>query len=420
MKRLLTYIGHKILAKHKPFIIGITGSVGKTSTRHATAALLSAKYHLREPVRNYNTEFGILLTIFGTEGLEKNHNPLGWLRVLAKALSVWLLPHNFPKMFVLEYGVDHPGDMDALVHIVKPDITVLTTIGIAHKEFFKTEAEIAKEKGKLVEALNPKGVFVYNIDDANVKAQTEKTSAKKLSFGTLEAGNNPDVVLEKVEETLAYPASTTLYFRTPTRQFKAKVPVLGTGHAKAILSAVAVAEAMEVETDLIIKGLATYRPVAGRFTVISGIKKSIIIDDSYNASPFSVMAGLRVLARFPNRVKMAALGDMLELGDDTDKAHREVGELVASLNIQKLFAVGELGKKISDSAKIAGMPPENVYSFPDSDTAKNEILKMLEPESVIFVKGSQGARMEKISKELMTEPSSAAQLLPRQYGKWLE
>lgn len=424
IQSLLAFFARKILAKHKPFIIGVTGSVGKTSTRHAIAAALGAKYKLREPIKNYNNEIGIPLTIIGTKSWDEDSSPMAkqkaLLRIIFKGLSAWLLSPDYPKVLVLEYGVDHPGDMDALLGIAKPDLTVLTTIGISHKEFFKTEAEIANEKGKLVESLQPSGIFVYNINDRLVAEQTKKTSAKKFSFGTAEAGQNPEIVLERVEETLAYPVSTKLYIKTPTREIKISVPVLGTGHIKALLAAVAVAQAMEVETDLIAKGLATYRPMPGRFTVVAGIKKSIIIDDSYNASPLSVMAGLRVLARFPNPYKIAALGDMLELGDDTDKAHKEVGELAASLSLQKLITVGDLGQKIAESARQAGMPAENIISFPDSEQAKSEVLKILQPESVIFVKGSQVTRMEKISKELMAEPSSAAQFLPRQYGKWLD
>jgi UDP-N-acetylmuramyl pentapeptide synthase len=420
MKRLLTFFAHKILAKYRPFVIGITGSVGKTSTRHAISAALSTKYNVREPVRNYNTEFGILLTLFNTEGLEKTHHPLGWLRVIAKGLSVWLLPQNFPKVLVLEYGVDHPKDMDALLHIVKPNVAVMTTISVNHKEYFKTNEAIAAEKGKLVEALSSKGMFVYNIDDFHVAEQAKKTSAPNLSFGTKEGGKNPTVVLEKIEETLAMPASTTLYVKTPTRQLEVTVPVLGTGHVKAVLAAVAVAEALEIETEHILSGLASYRPVPGRLSVLAGIKRSIVIDDTYNAGPLSMAAALELLARFPNPVKVAVLGDMLELGDETDSAHAEIGQLAAKLNLQKLVAVGELGKKIAEAAGAAGMPSENIQTFPNSDDAKQQVLAELQEGSVILVKGSQGARMEKITKELLAEPMSASHVLPRQYGKWLQ
>ncbi|HEX3095752.1 MAG TPA: Mur ligase family protein, partial [Patescibacteria group bacterium] len=368
-KKILTYIAHKILAKYKPFVIGITGSVGKTSTRHAIAAALSKKYKLREPIRNYNSEFGILLTLFGTDGLEKNHKAIGWLRVLAKALYVWLGPQDYPKMLVLEYGIDHPNDMEALLHIVKPDITVLTTIGVSHKEFFDTNEEIAQEKGKLVEALTEKGTFIYNADDALVSAQTAKAKGKTISFGTQEAGHNPQIILESVTENLTLPASTSLQIKTPTREIKFTIPVLGTGHVKAMLAAIAVAEALDVHTDLILQGLASYRPVPGRLSVLAGIRRTIVIDDSYNAAPLSTMAALELLSRFPNKSKMAALGDMLELGNATDSAHAEVGQLVAKLNLQKLITVGELGKKIGVAAEQAGMASQNIIAFETSEQA---------------------------------------------------
>ncbi len=407
------------MAKYHPFVIGVTGSIGKTSSRHAIAAVLSARYRVREPLYNYNTDFGIMYTLFGTRGWKKNHKGIDWPDVFLKAFSTWLLPQNYPEVLVLEYGIDHPGDMDELVDIVKPNMSVLTTIGISHREFFSSAEQIASEKGKLVEVLSKHDTYVYNADDILVAAQTAKTQARKISYGKQEAGHNPDIILTKVEESLSFPASSTLYFKTPTRELNITVPVVGTAHEKAILAAVAVAESLQVETDLIIKGLANYRPVPGRLNVLPGIKKSILIDDTYNAAPVSTMEALRLLARFSNSYKVAVLGDMLELGDETNIGHADVGQLAAQLNISRLVTVGELGKKIGEAAASAGMSSENIVHFVDSEQAKSFVLQALEPDSVILIKGSQGARMEKIVKELLAEPTAAGQLLVRQYGKWL-
>ncbi len=423
VQSMLAFFARKILAKHQPFIIGVTGSVGKTSTRHAIAAALGAKYKLREPIKNYNNEIGIPLTIIGTKSWDDDAGSFAkqkaLMRIILKGLLAWL-GSDYPKVLVLEYGVDHPGDMDIYLEIAKPNLTVFTAVDFSHKEFFESQEQIAQEKGKLAAALPADGTFVYNADDPLVASQVARTTARTVSFGTAQAGHSADVILEKVDISLGGQTFSNLQIKTPSRTLHVTLPAIGAAHEKAALVAVAVAEAMEVESDLIINGLANYRPMPGRLNVISGIKKSIILDDSYNAAPISTIAGLNLLAKFPNKIKMAALGDMLELGDSTDKAHKEVGELAAAMDLQKLITVGELGKKIAVSAIAAGMPAEKVISFPDSDTAKSEVLKMLEPESVIFVKGSQGVRMEKISKELMAQPLSAAQFLPRQYGKWLE
>lgn len=408
-------------------VIGITGSVGKTSTRHAIAATLSAKYNLREPEKNYNNEIGIPLTIIGARGLDEDSgflaHKIGWLRIFTHALVVWLLPQNYPKLLVLEYGIDRPGDMDEYLKIVKPQIAVLTTVGASHKEFFESEEAIAFEKGKMAASLPTNGTFVFNVDDMHVAEQAKRTKAHLLPFGQVRGGSSAQsqakVILESVEEQLQNPAATRLAIKTPTRQVKVTVPVVGTAHESAILAAVAVAEAMEVETDLILKGLAGYKAMPGRSNILAGIKRTILIDDTYNAAPLSTTEALHLLGRFPHRNKIAVLGDMLELGDVSDQAHADVGRLVQTLNLSKVVTVGELGKKIAESALSAGMPQERIVSFNTSDEAAQTVLNSIEPESVVLIKGSQGARMEKITKELLAEPTAATHLLVRQYGKWL-
>lgn len=419
INQLLAYFARKIIAKYRPLVIGITGSVGKTSTRHAIAAALSEKFSLREPEKNFNNEIGIPLTIIGARGLDEGGGSLGWIRIFAHALVVWLLPQNYPKLLVLEYGIDHPGEMDTLLKIVKPQLAVLTTIGVSHKQFFKSEDAIAFEKGKMAESLPASGTFVYNAEDEHVVEQTKRTKAHLMSFGKNSA-SNANVVLEYLQENLQLPPSTILNIKTPTRQIKVTIPVVGTAHVSAVLAAVAVAEAMEIDTDSIVAGLTSYRAMPGRLNLIAGIKRTILIDDTYNAAPLSTMEALRLLSRFANNNKIAILGDMLELGDATDSAHAEVGALAASLNLQKLITVGELGKKIAAAAQANGMSAEKITSFNNSNEALLPVLNMLESESVILIKGSQGARMEKITKELLAEPTAATQFLVRQYGKWLE
>lgn len=421
VKELLAFFARKIIAKHRPLIIGITGSIGKTSTRHAIAAALSAKYQLREPEKNFNNEIGIPLTVIGAKGLDEGTAQigklkLGWVRIFAKAVAVWLLPQNYPKLLVLEYGIDHPGEMDILLNIAQPKLAVLTTIGISHKEHFNSNEEIAHEKGKMAERLSSNGIFIYNADDNHVVEQTKRTKAHLVSYGRA----NADIILESVEEKLGQEVSTTLHIKAPTRELKITIPAVGTAHVEAILAAVAVAEALQVDTDLLLRGLAGYRAMPGRLNVLAGIKRSILIDDTYNAAPLSMEEALRLLDRFEAKHKTAVLGDMLELGDESDPAHAEIGKLVASLKLQKLVTVGELGKKIAFSAKTAGMPEDSIISFNASDEAAQQVLQMLEPDSAVLIKGSQGVRMEKITKELLAEPMSATQMLVRQYGHWLD
>lgn len=423
IENLLAYFTHKIIAKYHPLVIGITGSVGKTSTRHAIAAALSSKYNLREPEKNYNNQIGIPLTVIGAHGIDETTNKLsaqiGWLRIFLKALSVWLLPQNYPKVLVLEYGIDHPSDMDVLLDLVQPNVAVLTAIGTSHLENFASQEQLAVEKAKIASRLKPGETFVYNADDVLVSAQAQKINTRKISFGkSMEIP--ADVVLKSVVENLQLPPSTVMQIQTPTREMKITIPVVGVAHVSAVLAAVALCEDLEMETDLIKKGLHNYRAMPGRLNIIAGIKKSILIDDTYNAAPLSTTQGLNLLGRFQGSNKIAVLGDMLELGDGSEQAHAEIGKQVAQLNLQKLITVGELGNQIAQSAQANGMPAENILSFNTSADAASKVLETLMPESIVLIKGSQGARMEKITKELLAEPTAAAHLLVRQYGKWIQ
>ncbi len=416
-KKPLAWFAKKIIAKHKPLVIGITGSVGKTSTRHAIAAVLATKFTVREPEKNYNNEIGIPLTVIGTKGLDEGGNFFSWFRIFADAAKVLWLPAKFPKIAVLEYGIDHPGDMDALLAIVQPSMAVITTIGISHREHFNNESEIAVEKGKIAAGLPDSGTFFYNIDDTHVVEQTKRTKAKLVSFGM---ENPADFKLEKFTEHLGLNPRTELTVQTPTRKIEASIPVIGKGHLSAAITAVAVGEKLELEPELIIKGLANYQAVPGRLNILAGIKRTTIIDDTYNAAPSSMTEALHLLGRFPGSNKIAVLGDMLELGDLTESSHQQIGHICASMELKQLITVGEYGAIIARSAKEAGMDATKVLSFDTSSIAKQYIRDNLLEDSTILVKGSQGARMEKIVKEILAEPMSATEVLTRQYGKWLD
>jgi UDP-N-acetylmuramyl pentapeptide synthase len=195
---------------------------------------------------------------------------------------------------------------------------------------------------------------------------------------------------------------------------------LGVTHVSSCLAAVAVAEALGVETDLVQKGLATYKPAPGRLNVIGGIRKSVLIDDTYNgADPAAMYEALRLFARFPGSHKIAVLGDMLELGDLSDEAHTAVGKEVAAISPTHLVTVGPGGRIIAEGARGGGFSEERIISFNTSQDAMVPVQELMREGSVVLLKGSQSMRMEKITKEIMAEPMRAGELLCRQYGKWL-
>ncbi len=416
IQNLLTYFAKRIILKYKPKIVGITGSVGKTSAKEAVFAVLSKRYRVYRPLKNFNNEFGLPFAILGVDS--PGRSIAGWLKVLVRGFILVLIKQRYPEVLVLEYGIDHPGDMDHLLSIATPDIAVVTAISVAHYEFFKDVEAIELEKGKLVEALTMTGVAVLNADNEVAQRQRDKTQAHVITYGV--QNNSADVDLINVQEVYGDRNDTAFSVKLSDRTVDASIHAIGSTHVSAIAAAIAVANAMKVDTEAIKNGIALYKPAPGRLNIISGIKHTTIIDDTYNASPDSVREALALLARIPAPTKIAVLGDMLELGGITDEAHRTVGASVAQLNLDHFITVGPSGKTMADAAKAAGMPEYKILSFDTSNQAKSTVQELLKPESLVLIKGSQGMRMEKIVLEIMAEPMRAQELLCRQYGKWLE
>lgn len=414
VQNILAELAKRILAKYKPKIIGITGSVGKTSTKEAVFFVVNQKYRAYRPLKNFNNEFGLPFAIIGTDSPGKSIS--AWIALFSKALGLILFTQKYPEVLVLEYGVDKPGDMDHLLSIAHPNISIITSIGISHYEFFQSAEAIEHEKGRLAEVLTSEEKLIVNADDAKSFNQKNKTHAKKISYGI---NNAADVQLTKKDENITGQYSTAVTFKTPTRIIEGSVRALGNPHLQAIAAAIAVGEVLGIETDLIVKGVEEYKPFPGRLNIIDGIKHSVIIDDSYNAAPASMREALLLFDRLPSSHKIAVLGDMRELGALSEKAHEDIGKFVATLNIQKLHTVGDGGKLIAKAALSAGFPESKLSMWNNSDEAQQAILNSVEQNSLILVKGSEFVRLEKITKELLTDPMRAHELLCRQSASWL-
>lgn len=415
LQQLLANLARKVLAKYKPRIVGITGSVGKTSTKEAVFFVLSQHFRVYRPSKNFNNEYGLPLAILQIKD-SPGRNVFGWLLVILKGFQYLLFSQKYPEVLVLEYGVDRIGDMDYLISIAKPDIAVITAIGVSHYEFFKDAAAIETEKSKLVSNLAQTGTAVLNADNEKALAQTTKTRTQVISYGK----NQLAVVrLLELRETFSLPVSSSLTIQNGGEQFSAQVSALGGPHISSVLAAAAVGHALGVDSAAVASGIAEYRPMPGRLNFISGIKHSVVIDDTYNAAPDSMREALELFRRFPASHKFAVLGDMLELGALSDQAHADMGKLVAEIAPSKLITVGSRGQQIADAAIVAGLSKDQTISCATSDEAKMLVQSLLEPESLVLVKGSQGVRMEKIVKEIMAEPMRAEELLCRQDKSWI-
>lgn len=416
LQNLLAFLARTIIKKYKPKIIGITGSVGKTSTKEAVFAVVNQKFKSYRAAKNFNDELGLPLAIVGYND-NPQKNLFTWLQVLLRAIRLILVRSKYPEVLILEYGIDKPGDMDYLVSIAKPDIAIITSIGVSHYEFFNDAGAIEFEKGKLAQAVPATGVVIVNADNEKALAQKLKSKGSSLSYSTTGVA---DISIVLKTELVDATAQTIFEAKTSSRQFEASVNAIGRPHLAAITAAIAVAEYLKIETDLVVKGILEYKPAPGRLNIIGGIKHSTIIDDTYNAAePQGVIEGLAVFDRLPGLHKIAVLGTMRELGDLSDESHDMVGKMLSTVVMDHLITIGDGGKQIAESAVASGFPAEKVLSFPDSDSAKQVIQDILQPEGLIWIKGSQYVRMEKITKEIMAEPMRAKELLCRQYGTWL-
>lgn len=413
LQKILAGLARKIVAKYKPIIIGITGSVGKTSSKEAIFLLVSQKFRAFRPSKNLNNEFGLPLAIIGSDS--PGRSMLGWMNVLFRGLKLIIFKQKYLEVLVLEYGIDRMGDMGYLLSIARPHISVITSIGVSHYEFFSDPALIEAEKRKIVEALGADDYAVLNADNERAARQRGRTPARVVTYGV----GSADIHAQDVRASSHAPFETTCSVKLPEREIQVRVPVLGTPHVSSILSALAVADILHIETSLIEKALAQYKAVPGRLNILGGIKRSVIIDDTYNAAPDSMREALEVFAHIEGNHKMLVLGDMLELGSLSDDAHTEVGARAAELQPQHLVTVGPNGRIIAERAVRSGLPEERVISFDTSDEAKIAVQDLMREGSIVLVKGSQGVRMEKIVKEVMAEPMRAQELLCRQYGKWL-
>lgn len=421
--KLLSGMARHKINKFKPTIVAVTGSVGKTSTRNAIAIALGAKYRVRTPYKNYNNEIGLPLAVFGESSPGKN--AWEWLKLFVRAQRT----ADMPEYLVLEYGVDKSGDMTELVKIARPDMAVITAISPVHVSNYPSFEALIDEKARLGEAVESDGLVVLNGDDVRVIEMRSRFAAPvatySLSHGDAYA---TDIRMEYPRETSFDVGEVFVITRATLHVHNQSSELIlqncaTTSLVSAALAAVAVATQLSVPLSEATTALSKdLLPVNGRLRPLAGIKGSLILDDSYNAAPASVMAALEALEQFtPGEERdrrIAVLGDMAELGSLSDIEHRGIGERVA--HVADLFiAVGPQMKLAAEAAEAAGLSRDQIEWFKDSIEAGRYLDRVVEQGDIVLVKGSQSMRMEKTVKDLLAEPARASELLVRQEEKWL-
>lgn len=415
----LRFLARRVLKKHQPLIIGITGNVGKTSTKEAVYTVLRSHFNVRRSLKNYNNEIGVPLTVLGLESAQRSF--AGWLRILLAGWGQVLFNKDYPEILVLEMGADKPDDIQYLTKFIPCFIGVINAVGEipVHVEFFQDVEDLAQEKSHLIKALPKNGWAILNYDDPLVRNMRQLTRAKTLLFGFDERAHIFASDLSFIKENQE-PVGLAFKVNYQGNSVPVRMPhILSRHQVYSTLAAIACGLALDLNLIEIVETLRKFEPLAGRLRQIAGIKQSLILDDTYNAAPAAALAALDALALFTKRRRVAVLGDMLELGGLSEKAHRQVG-LRAAQVADLLVTVGLRAKFIAETAQKQGLAPTKIYHFENIELAMAQIEDLIKPHDVILVKASQGMRFEKIVKDIMAEPLRAKELLVRQDESWLK
>lgn len=418
----LKFLAKLILRKYQPHVIGITGSIGKTSSKEAVCTVLTNRFRVRASFKNYNNELGLPLTIIGHKSAGRSF--FGWLAIFAHAWKILIIKDkNFPEILVLEMGVDRPGDMTYLCSIISPEIGIATAVSYSHLEYFGSVANIKKEKQVLIENVDNKGLSVLNYDNEPAREMAEASRAKVITYG-LQPGadlqaqdvsynfSKGDYDLSGLHFKMSYGGSIVPVFMKN---------VLSEPAIYAALTGAAVGLHFGMNLVEIADTLNNFNLPAGRMNLLAGMNHSFIIDDTYNSSPEACLAAINVLGNIrisEEGKKYAVLGDMTEIGSYTEEGHNIVGNKVANSRIDYLVAVGERSKFIIDGAKLTGMAESSIFHFDKVQEAGEFLQKRINSGDVILVKGSQFMRMDKVVKVIMAEPERAKELLVRQGSEW--
>ena len=342
-----------------PFI-GITGSVGKTSTKEFISAVLAQKYNVHKTGGNFNNELGVPITLFG---LEEEH-----------------------EVAVIEMGISGFGEMTRLSKMVRPDISVITNIGYCHLENLGDRDGVLRAKTEMFTYLKDNGSIILCHDDDKLRTVTDYHGITPTFYGT---GNDEYRAENIVEKGLDGIGCTLIHGDT---RIDVTIPTMGRHNVLNALCAMAVGTKLGLTPDEIKRGLESFRNVGSRNRIIKAAYYTII-DDCYNANPTSTKAGLDTLSKLSGR-RAAVLGDMKELGKDEIALHREVGAYAKELGIDVLIAVGPLSEATAEGFG------EGAYYYQNVDRCIDRIERHLHPDDTILVKASHSMQFERIVEAL--------------------
>lgn len=365
----LQNLAQKVLAEHSVKVVGITGSIGKTTTKEFCAALLSSKFRVLKSERNFNNLIGL---------------PLSLLKM-----------NDSHQVIVLEMAMSAPGEIRALTQIAPPDTAVITNISPVHLQFFKNIEHIGLAKKEILDGLKPNGTAVLNGDDARVTKIAQTWKGETLSFGLsssceIRAENIQKLGFEGILFELSYGEENG----------KIRFPFFYDCFLYNFLAAAATAHSFSIPIDNVVETAKILKPFSRRGVLIPLQHNMNLIDDSYNSNPDALKSALKSLSELSSSRRVAVLGDMLELGKREQEFHLRAGKQVVEYGWDVLVTVGSLSGHMAEGARKAGMTKDRIHSFPNSDEAAEAIGSLVRDGDLILVKGSRGIQTEKIVDEL--------------------
>jgi UDP-N-acetylmuramoyl-tripeptide--D-alanyl-D-alanine ligase len=352
-------------------VLAITGSNGKTSTKDFAASVLARRFRVTKTEGNFNNHVGLPRTILEATSEDE--------------IAVW------------EIGMNHPGEIATLSKIAVPDAAIITNIGVAHIEFMGSREAIAVEKGALAEAVEQQGTVILNADDSFSKGIAERTRAKVV-FAGITGGAVQAIEIRQSSEGAEFTIVEGAH------RCRAQLPVAGSHMVQNALLAVAAGRAFGLSIEECAAGLAAAPLTKARLQIkeIGGVQ---FLDDSYNANPDSMKAALRTLVELDAEGKrIAVLGEMRELGTESERGHREVGETAATLGVDQLITIGDTAELIAEGARSAGL--DKVSSARSTDEAAKLLGDIAEPGDLVLIKGSRAARTEKVIEQFGSQNSA--------------
>jgi len=342
-------------------VVAITGSNGKTSTKDFTAAVLARRFRVTKTEGNFNNHVGLPRTILEATSQDE--------------VAVW------------EIGMNHPGEIAALAKLAAPDVAIITNIGVAHIEFMGSREKIAEEKGALAEAVSTQGTVILNADDPFTGSIASRARGKLILAGST-AGN---IRAGEISQSGTGADFTIL---EGAHRCRAQLPVPGLHMVQNALLAVAAGRAFGLSLEDCAAGLIAAPLTKARLQIkdVGGVQ---FLDDSYNANPDSMKAALHTLVELDaDGKRIAVLGEMRELGEESERGHREVGETAAALRIDQLIAIGDAATAIADGARHAGLQKTTVVN--STSEAADLLREIAAPGDLILIKGSRASRTEEV------------------------